>query len=57
MTDPAHRPCPACLSANRVLATRLGDRPVELRSGRLRVYLERSDLPVLVDSWADWCGP
>ncbi|MDY6827814.1 MAG: thioredoxin TrxC [Pseudomonadota bacterium] len=63
--------CPACDTVNRVPDTRLGDwpvcgrckqgllagRPVELTDHNFATQVGRSDLPVLLDCWADWCGP
>jgi len=71
VNDPVHVPCPSCGTQNRLPAARLGERPVcgrckaplfgehpaELDGASFRRYLERSDLPVLVDLWAAWCGP
>jgi thioredoxin 2 len=63
--------CPQCHTANRVPAHRLGDapkcgtcsrplfegHPVELAESDFERHVARSDLPVVVDFWAPWCGP
>jgi len=70
MNDPLLIPCPHCNSLNRIPAARLGDAPhcghckqpvlpgtpFAVDAGSLSGQL-KGDLPLLVDVWADWCGP
>ncbi len=71
MSDPKHVVCPHCNAVNRVASETLGDapacgkckqplftaHPVELTNTSFDQHVARSDIPVLVDFWAPWCGP
>lgn len=71
MSEVVQVACPACLAANRVPKARLGEdpkcgkcgaalldgAPVELREDQFEAFVQRTELPVLADFWAPWCGP
>jgi thioredoxin 2 len=71
MSDTIVSPCPACLQAVRLPIKRVQDNPicpqcraklfptapVELTDHTFRAFINKAELPILVDVWAPWCGP
>jgi len=71
MPDTLRVACPGCHVINQLPVQRLADQPhcgschealfpgapVELNGPAFERHLARSDLPLVVDFWAPWCGP
>ncbi len=71
MSESFHVVCSYCNAVNRIPAARMveqpkcgqchkvlfGGHPVDLTASHFQKQVARSDIPLLVDFWAPWCGP
>lgn len=71
MSNPTQVVCPNCGGLNRVPSDKLAsaplcgkcrsnlivNKPIEASDSSFGRFIEKSELPVVVDCWATWCGP
>ena len=70
-SETMHIVCRHCATVNRVVQERMGEqarcgrckqalftgKPVTLNDENFDLHVTKSDLPIVVDFWAPWCGP